>query len=164
MLRNKDYVKRIFFTILFAIGIVFIAVPGNIGIAEAAEVKCNESSECVKSETGWENARCAGGVKGADTLVGRCVEVPQESQQLPDGPESFGGILGILDTITDWIFAIIMTVALIFLIMAAFQFVTGGGDPAKVSEARQKLMYAFIGIAIAFVSAGFIRVISVLVQ
>ncbi|MBI2641968.1 MAG: hypothetical protein HYW96_00105, partial [Candidatus Wildermuthbacteria bacterium] len=35
---------------------------------------------------------------------------------------------------------------------AAFQFVTGGGKPEEVSAARQKLIYAVIGIAIALLA------------
>jgi len=73
---------------------------------------------------------------------------------LPDGPQSGGTILDTIDAITDWIFAIIMLIAVIYLIMGAYQFITGGGDPAKVSEARQKLLYAIIGIALAFAASG----------
>ena len=122
--------------------------------AQTAEVSCEKDEDCTKETTGWDNARCIGT---------RCVEIPGESQQLPTGPGRAQDVLETLDTITDWVFAIAMTIALIFLIMAAFQFVTGGVDPAKIGEARQKLMYAFIGIAVAFVSAGFVRVIAAIV-
>ena len=84
-------------------------------------------------------------------------EHPSDSpnfQALPKGPESGSAVLETIDAITDWIFAILMLVAVIFLVLAAFQFVTGGGEPQKVNEARQKLLYAVIGIALALAANG----------
>ena len=59
-----------------------------------------------------------------------------------------------IQLIANWVFAIFLAISLIFIIVGAFQFVTAGGDPAKVSEARQKLMYAVIGIAIGLLVLG----------
>ena len=70
-------------------------------------------------------------------------------------PQSGGAILGRIQLIANWVFAILLAISLIYLILAAFQFVTGGGDPAQISGARQKLIYALIGIAIALIAAGF---------
>tara|TARA_Y100000310_G_scaffold311535_1_gene357873 strand:+ start:112 stop:483 length:372 start_codon:yes stop_codon:yes gene_type:complete len=59
-----------------------------------------------------------------------------------------------IQLIANWVFGIFLAISLIFIIVGAFQFVTAGGDPAKVSEARQKLMYAVIGIAIGLLVLG----------
>ena len=75
-------------------------------------------------------------------------------QDLPKGPQSGGAALDTIDVITDWIFAVLMLVAVIYLVLAAYQFITGGGDPSKVTEARQKLLYAVIGIALALAASG----------
>jgi len=64
-----------------------------------------------------------------------------------------------LQKIVQWIFGFAVAISLIFLILAVFQFVTGGGDPQKTSEARQKLLYAVIGLAIGFVILGIPAVI-----
>ena len=57
--------------------------------------------------------------------------------------------------IGNWIFAIFLAISLIYIVLAAFQFVTGGGQPEQISAARQKLIYATVGIAIALLAAGF---------
>jgi len=66
-----------------------------------------------------------------------------------------------LQDIVKWIFAFVVAISLIFLILAAFQFVTGGGDPQQVSEARMKLLYA--GLGIGFVVLGIPAVIRTIV-
>ena len=75
-------------------------------------------------------------------------------QDLPKGPQSGSAVLETIDAITDWIFAILMVIAVIYLIMGAYQFVTGGGEPEKVNEARKKLLYAIIGIVLALAANG----------
>jgi len=78
-------------------------------------------------------------------------------------PSSGDALLGRIQTISNWVFAIFLAISLIYILLAAFQFVTGGGEPEKVSEARQKLIYAAIGIAIALIAAGFPQILRTIV-
>jgi hypothetical protein len=61
----------------------------------------------------------------------------------------------IIATILNWIFFIFVTIAVVMIILAGLQFVTGGGDPAAVSAARTKLIWAAVGIGIALSAQGF---------
>ena len=49
----------------------------------------------------------------------------------------------------NWIFVVLLLTAVVFILIAAFQFVTGGGDPAQVSQARQKVLWAAVGVVLA---------------
>ena len=69
------------------------------------------------------------------------------------------GLLAILDTATNWIFAIFVILSIIFVLLAALQFVSSGGDAAKVGEARQKLIWAMVGIAVALASKGLVPIV-----
>jgi len=69
----------------------------------------------------------------------------------PDVP-----IWGALDSIINWLFGILIVVAIIFFIIAAFQFVTGGGDPEKVDSARKMVLYGIIGLIVAIFARGLI--------
>jgi len=60
----------------------------------------------------------------------------------------------LLETITDWFFTILMVVAVIFIILAAWTFLTAGGNPDSVTRARQMLVYALIGVAVAVLAKG----------
>lgn len=74
----------------------------------------------------------------------------------PEGTlESPADIVNLVRTITNWVFAILMAASVIFIILAGFQFVMEGKDPAKVAEARTKLIYAVAGITIALLANGF---------
>ena len=64
-------------------------------------------------------------------------------------------LLNLITRITNWVFAFFLALAFFFLFMAAFDFVTGQGEPEKMSSARQKLVYSVIGITIALLSNGF---------
>ena len=70
-------------------------------------------------------------------------------------PTSGDDVVGLIGDIGNWIFVIFMAISVISILLGAFQFITAGGDPAKLSEARQKLIFAAIGIAISLLAAGF---------
>lgn len=79
----------------------------------------------------------------------------QELEPLPAGPQNFEEVLAIIDTITNWVFAALMAASVIFIMLAGFQFVMEGKDPAKVTEAKNKVLFAIGGIAIALLAKGF---------
>ncbi len=50
---------------------------------------------------------------------------------------------------------VLLSVSVIMVVYAAFQYVTGGADAEKVSTARKTLTYAAVGIAVALIAKGF---------
>lgn len=83
---------------------------------------------------------------------------------IEEGPPSTVDIIGTLDGIVDWIFSILVVFAAIMLVWAGFSFVTAGGDATKLGEARTKILYALIGIIVAFASRGLIAFVQTLVK
>ena len=61
-------------------------------------------------------------------------------------------MLNIIYRITDWIFFILIALAVLFVIIAGFMFVTSGGSPEKTLAARNYLIYAAIGVAVALIA------------
>jgi len=53
---------------------------------------------------------------------------------------------------TDWVFVILITLAVIFGLFGAFQIITAGGDTEKVTTGRNFVMFAVIGVAVALVA------------
>ena len=70
-------------------------------------------------------------------------------QTAPQGPNTIGGLLTIISNGINLLFTILIVISVIFIILAAFQFVTAGGDPNGVLMARQKLIWAAVGIIVA---------------
>ena len=68
-------------------------------------------------------------------------------------------LIDLIVTIGNWIFAGVLAIAAVFLIVAGFMFVTGGGSPEQVNKARTMLINALIGVAIALGARGLVAVV-----
>ncbi|MEK7510331.1 MAG: hypothetical protein AAB567_02085 [Patescibacteria group bacterium] len=126
--------------------------PGDLEKKGRCVGPCTKNDDCNafinQAPVNWEAAKCLGDAgKPAN-----CIELP--AKQLPKGPQTGKELLELVKAITDWIFAIFLLTAVIFIILAAFQFLTGGGDPGKLAEARNKLIYAAVAIAVALLARG----------
>lgn len=58
-------------------------------------------------------------------------------------------VYGLIGDIVDVLSVIVGLVAVIMLVVAAFKYITSGGESSKVSEAKSTLLYAIIGLFIA---------------
>jgi len=74
-------------------------------------------------------------------------------------PATGADLLSDIQRIANWVFAIFLAISLIYIILGAFQFVTAGADPAKINQAREKLVYAIVGIAIGLLIFGIPQII-----
>lgn len=83
---------------------------------------------------------------------------------LAQEPPATVDLPGTLDNIVNWVFGILVIFAALMLVWAGFIFVTAGGDATKVSGAREKVLYALIGIIVAFASRGLVALVQTLVQ
>jgi phosphoglycerol transferase MdoB-like AlkP superfamily enzyme len=81
------------------------------------------------------------------------------AQQAPPAAPT-ADIMATLDSITDWLFAILLIVAAIFIIIAGYFFITAQGDPDKIAKARQFVLYALIGVLTGFAAKGLVVLIS----
>lgn len=72
-------------------------------------------------------------------------------------------IMQMFENIADWLFSILLIIAVIFLIVAAFYFVTAQGDPERLSKARNMVLYALIGVLIAFAARGLVLLVETIV-
>lgn len=73
--------------------------------------------------------------------------------------EGASGILSLLDVATSWLFLILIAVATIFIILAAYYFLFSGGDTEKVSKAKNMLIYATVAVAVGTLSRGIVLLI-----
>lgn len=71
------------------------------------------------------------------------------------GPSTVGGVVDIIRQVVRWVYIIFFIIAVLLIIFAAFTYLTAGGDPEKVAEAKNRLIYATVAIAVAFLAVGF---------
>ena len=82
-----------------------------------------------------------------------------QPREAPELVSSGTELINLINTIGNWVFAGALAIAAVFLIVAGFMFVTGGGSPEQVNKARTMLINALIGVAIALGARGLVAVV-----
>lgn len=62
--------------------------------------------------------------------------------------------------VIDWIFWLIIVLSIVFTLVAAFRYLTAGGDPEKVKAAGSTLVYVVVAIIVALIAKGFPLLVS----
>ena len=65
---------------------------------------------------------------------------------------SLQGVLNVLCTVFAWAFYFLIVLAVIFVIIAAFRYLTAAGDPEKVKGAGTMLLYTAVAIGVALLA------------
>lgn len=83
--------------------------------------------------------------------------IPGLEKECPAGDlevEKYGMccLLNTIYNITNWIFIFLVALAGVFVIIGAMTILTAAGDPNKVSSGRGYIMYAMVGLLIAFLA------------
>lgn len=72
---------------------------------------------------------------------------------------SVSDILAILNRVVGWAFGLFFALAAVFILWAAYDYLTAGGDSKKIDSAKNKLIYAAIGIGVALIARSVVAVI-----
>ena len=72
-------------------------------------------------------------------------------------PGNLFGNTGVFKQVTNTILYIVGIVAVIMLIIGGIKYVVSGGDSKKVTDAKNTILYAIIGLVIAFLSYAIVR-------
>jgi type IV secretory pathway VirB2 component (pilin) len=78
----------------------------------------------------------------------------------PDVP--IFGVGGVLDRITNYIFATALIVGVIAITVTGYLFITSQGEPEKYHTAIKSLLYIIIGVIVVFCAKGFVVLIRVI--
>ena len=72
-------------------------------------------------------------------------------------PSDLFGNNGIFRQVTNIIIYIVGVIAVIMLVIGGIKYVISGGDSKKVTDAKNTILYAIIGLVIAFLSYAIVR-------
>ncbi len=73
---------------------------------------------------------------------------------------SINDVQGIVTDIVGWVQVFFYIVATLFIILAAYDYLTSGGSEDKVKAAKQRVIYAIVAIAIAVVAGGVVQLVN----
>lgn len=117
---------------------------------------CNSSKQCVLNTSGsgtvYTTSNCdnkcgEGGTTGVTTAFE--FKNPIEAENL----------IELLDVIATWLFNISVPIMVAMILYAGITFLISRGEPAKVTQAKNILLYAVVGFAIILIGKGFITLI-----
>ena len=77
-----------------------------------------------------------------------------ELEELPDVD-----LIATLGNIADWLFYLLLGVAVIFIVIGGIYYATAQGDPEKVRKAGQNILYAMIGVIVASMAKGLVKLV-----
>lgn len=84
-------------------------------------------------------------------------------EDMPTNVTSISAIITIINTLANWVFSILLAIAVIMLLLAAFNWLTSGGNEEKVGSARKMLIWALVGIAVALAAKGLVMIVTALI-
>ncbi|HYF96559.1 MAG TPA: hypothetical protein VD947_00810 [Patescibacteria group bacterium] len=131
ILINTAQIKRIIFSIIFALGLFSPVLVS--GTAEAANVFSGAKEEACKGvrlESG--PADCSGGAEATSKIITRVINL---------------------------ISAIVGIICVIVIIISGFRFVTSGGDSNGITSARNTFIYALVGLIIVAFAQLIVKVV-----
>lgn len=85
-------------------------------------------------------------------LPGPPVEISQEFQGTVPVLSVFRDFGALFSSIGNFLFMVAFVFAFIYLIWGGFRLITAGGEERAISEARETITYAIVGIIIVFLS------------
>lgn len=107
---------------VLALGVSAV-VPATVG---AAAADCSDTELSISS-----GANCAQGTGQADNLFGNG---------------------GIFQKVTNILLFLVGAISVIMLIIGGIRYVVSGGDQAAVTSAKNTILYAIVGIVVAFLA------------
>lgn len=97
------------------------------------------------------------------TLANMTIAAPPESSipGLGTSPiTSVTGLVDVLKNVVKWIYIVFFILTVLFVLMAAFTYLTSAGDETKVEKAKNQIIYAAIAVAVALLAVGLESIVS----
>lgn len=85
----------------------------------------------------------------------------RQQTTVPQIKDPFGGktLSGIASQGINILLSFIVIAAVVVIIIAGFRMVAGGGNPDQIAKAKKTIIWAIIGLAVAFMSFAIVRIV-----
>ncbi|MFH1036676.1 MAG: pilin, partial [Patescibacteria group bacterium] len=143
---------------------------------------CEENVDCTAESQCSLPKRCAVictslgdwvAASGHCPNVGQtCCEEDTSDDPSPNPPSPGGGVTGgiedplqgktfqeLINTVINFIFWVAVAIAPLMILIAGFTLVTAGGDPNKLTTAKNIIMWTAVGLAVVLLAKGLIAVL-----
>lgn len=121
----KTYIKRVLQVAMFVPALA-LAVSAVVPSAPVLAADCDTTGLSIS-----EGAKCSQGNEQASNLFGSG---------------------GIFETVTNILLFLVGAISVIMLIIGGIRYVVSGGDQSAVTSAKNTILYAIVGIVVAFLA------------
>lgn len=73
-----------------------------------------------------------------------------------DTPEK---VIDVVNKLAGWLYSGLIAFAVVFIIIASYNFLFSGGDAEKVETAKNQLLFAVVAVATAILATGIVKVV-----
>ena len=124
---------------------ISLLVVSLLPIAASAIVTTAPETCTLKYDLSGVNVACTNGATVSITDYGMCC------------------LLNTIYSVTNWIFVILVGVVTIFVILGAFTIVTAAGSAEKLKSGKDYILYAAIGLLVAFLAKAIPGIVKIIV-
>ncbi len=75
------------------------------------------------------------------------------ADSLKDGPDS---VITLMDRITNWMFTFFLILAVILVLIAAYEYLLSRGGAEEITKAHRMMIYSAVSIAVAVLAKGIV--------
>jgi len=157
--KNKlNYMRKILIGLVLA---TILATP-LAALAVSGPQECCKLRRAITIDAGaFTQGLIVGPTTGTGCIIGgAAVTITEAGATANWGTLCF---LNVFNGIIDWMFTVLIILVVFFTTLGAFQMITASGNSEKVSKGKDYILYAAIGLAVAFISRalpGFIKTIA----
>lgn len=79
---------------------------------------------------------------------------------IPTGIENIERFRTTILTIANWVFAFLLVIAVIYMLVGAFGYLSSGGDAEAQTNARNRIVYGLVGVAVGTMAIALVNIIT----
>lgn len=154
--------KKILLVLFLISFLVVLAAPliTSAQVADCCKIKRTFQFEDIT----YTHEKCYGAI-GTDPTTCGCTAANFNPTLTTEQTKSWGMgcILNTIYRVADLAFAILIAFAIIMILLAGYTFLTAGGAPEKVNKARDYILYALVGMIVAFLARAIPSIVKMLI-
>ena len=75
------------------------------------------------------------------------------------GITTASGVLDVVKKVIGWVYVVFFVLAVLFILFAAFTYLSAAGDEEKIKTAKNQIIYAAVAVVVALLAVGFSQII-----
>lgn len=79
---------------------------------------------------------------------------------LPTGVADIPALRNEILTIANWVFSFLLAVAVIYVLIGAFGYLTSGGDAEAQTKARTRIVYGLVGVGVGTLAFALVNIVT----